>query len=176
MRHHEVVRVTFTLTGFAYTCALVLAGVFLVGGASKLAWRQETRAAFVELGLPHPELVARVLPFVELALGVTLIALPVAGGAAALVMMAVFSTVLVRLLRRGVDAPCGCIGSPRDSAPLSRRSLLRNAGLAALAVMALFAVPTLPSAAEIAVTAVGVTVGSMAIANLRLPSRLSNRV
>jgi hypothetical protein len=166
--------VTFTLSGFAYCCALVLAGVFLVSGAGKLAWRDETRIGFEQLGLPRPRLVAAVLPVVELVLAIGLIALPTVGAAAALLLIGGFTAFLIRLLRQGVDAPCGCIGSPHGSTPVSRRALLRNAGLAALAVSALFAVPTLPSAPEIALTVALVAAG-WTLVTLRLPAGVPGR-
>lgn len=165
---------TFTLSGFAYTCALVLAGVFLTSGAGKLAWRDETRAGFEHLGLPRPRLVAAVLPFVELALAVTLVAFPVLGGAASFVMIGGFTAFLVRLLRQGVDAPCGCIGSPKSTAPVSRRAVARNAGLAGLAVVSLFATPNLPSAPEIALTA-ALVAGGWALLNVGASSRAVNQ-
>jgi hypothetical protein len=162
---------TFTLAGFGYSCALVLAFVLLVSGAAKLAWRRETRDNFAAIGLPRPDLVAAVLPFVELGLALLLFAFPPIGGVLSLVVLAAFTATLARLLRRGVDAPCGCVGSPRRAAPLSWRSLLRNGALALLAVAALFAEPTWPSAPEIAATALLVAAGWVGLNLLKPRSR-----
>jgi hypothetical protein len=161
--------VTFSLAGFGYACAVVLAAVFLVSGAAKLAWPAVTRANFARLGLPRPAALAIVVPAGELVAAILLLAFPVAGGLWSLAMLAVFSAALARLLRRGVDQPCGCLGSPRDTTPLSWRSLVRNAALALLAVAALFAEPGLPTAPEIAVTAVVVAGGWAALVALRPP-------
>jgi hypothetical protein len=152
-----------TMGGFGYACAVVLAGVFMAGGAAKLAWRRETRANFTQLGLPRPDVLAVGVPIVELVLAVLLLAFPVVGGVLSLLALAVFTAVLAHLLRGGTRAPCGCIGSPRDATPLSGRAIVRNGGLAALAVAALCAEPNLPSAPEIALTAFVVAAGWIAI-------------
>jgi hypothetical protein len=49
----------------------------------------------------------------------------------AFVALTLFSVVVLRALRRGVDTSCNCFGS--DGAPLSWRHVARNATLAALA-------------------------------------------
>jgi hypothetical protein len=158
---------TFSLAGFGYACALVLAGVFLVSGAAKLAWPTETRANFDRLGLPRPGVLAVAVPVAELLAALLLFAFPPVGAIWTLVMLAAFSAELAVLLLRGVDEPCGCLGSPRDTTPLTWRALVRNGALALLACAALFAEPGLPSAPEIAVTALAVGAGWIALAVLR---------
>lgn len=145
---------TFTIDGFAYCGAVVLGAVFLVAAAGKFAWPADTRANFARLGLPAPGVLAVAVPAAELVAAVLLFAYPVAGGAWSLVLLAAFTGALVRSLRRGVDAPCGCLGSPRATTPLTWRSVVRNAGLASLAALALLGEPGLPTAPEMAACAV----------------------
>lgn len=153
---------TFTLDGFAYCCALVLGAIFVVSAGGKLAWPADTRANFARLGLPAPAALAVAVPVAELVAGILLFAYPVAGGALALVLLGAFTAALVQLLRRGVDAPCGCLGSPRATVPLTWRSVVRNGGLAALALAALLATPNLPSAPEMAAVAIVVVAAWLA--------------
>jgi hypothetical protein len=162
--------VTLTLAGVGYAAALALAAVFFVAGVAKLAWRPITVDTFRQLGLPRPEIVAVVVPLVEVALAVALVAFPFVGGVASLCTLAAFNALLYRRVRQGSEAPCGCIGRPTDRAPVSARELARNGGLAMLAVGAIVAEPTLPSAAEIAVVAVAVALGWAALRRFaRLP-------
>ncbi len=166
--------VTLTLGGVGYAAALVLAAVFLVAGVAKLAWRPITVDNFRRLGLPRPEVTATVVPLVEVLLAVTLVAFPVAGGAATLVTLTAFNVLLYRRVREGSDAPCGCIGRPTDQRPVSGRELVRNAGLGLLAVAALLAEPAWPSVAELAVVGVAFLAGwGMLRLTARTPTRVS---
>ncbi|HUQ63018.1 MAG TPA: MauE/DoxX family redox-associated membrane protein [Acidimicrobiales bacterium] len=124
--------------GFGYVCALVLAAVFVRAAVVKLARPGETDAGFAALHLPAARMLARIVPVVELALSVTLIVVPRAGGGAALVLLAGFTAVLVRAIASGVTAPCNCFGAARRT-PISRVDIIRNVVLAGLAVAALFA-------------------------------------
>lgn len=126
------------LIDLGMTAAGLLALTFAWAGAAKLGRPAETAAGFADLGLARPGALARAVPLVELALAVTLLAAPAAGGAAALVLLAGFSAVLVGALRRGVAVPCACFGRA-GSPPLSGFDLARNALLAALAGVALTA-------------------------------------
>lgn len=141
------------IDGFAYACAVLLAAVFVVAGAAKLARPAETVAGFSALGLPAARVLGRAVPLAELAVAVTLLALPAAGGASALVLLTVFTAVLVRAIRSGTTAPCNCFGAAAAT-PVSGADVARNAALAALAVAALDAggpvVPSLPAAGLLA--------------------------
>lgn len=145
--------------GMAAACVLAL--TFAWAGAAKLGRRAETAAGFAELGLGRPELLGRVVPMVELALAVALLAAPAAGAAVTLVLLAGFTTVLVRALRRGVEVRCACFGQA-GGPPLSWVDLVRNGLLGALAVLALGAglEPRVP--ASVATAAVVLTAASSA--------------
>lgn len=119
--------------------ASVLVGlVFVVAGASKLAagprWSTNAR----DLGAPG--LVIPVIPWIELAIGAGLVAqlaVPVPA-IAALVMLAGFSMLLVVRIRAGERPACACFGA-WSASPIGWRHLARNAVLAMLAVLALWA-------------------------------------
>jgi hypothetical protein len=126
------------LADLGMAAAGVLAVTFAWAGASKLARPQGTAAGFADLGLSRPAVLAGAVPVVELALAVALFAAPAAGGAVALVLLAGFSGVLVRALRRGAEVRCACFGRA-GGPPLSWVELVRNGLLAALSVVALAA-------------------------------------
>lgn len=114
----------------------VLALVFVVAAVAKLLdlpnWRR-TMAAF---GL-SPSLAARtgsLLPVAELAVAVALVLPSTArwGGVAALVLLALFIAGISTSLARGRQPDCNCFGQ-LASAPISWRTLVRNAALAGLA-------------------------------------------
>lgn len=116
----------------------VLAVTFAWAGAAKLGRPGETATGFAELGLGRPQAFARGVPVVELALAVALLAAPAAGAAAALVLLAGFSAVLVRALLRGDEVRCACFGRAAGP-PLSWAELVRNGLLAGLAMLAVAA-------------------------------------
>jgi hypothetical protein len=142
------------LRDLGMSAAALLALTFAWAGAAKLGRQAETAAGFGELGLGRPGALARAVPLVELTLAVALLAAPAGGAAAALVLLACFSAVLVRALRRGLEVRCACFGRA-SGPPLSAAELVRNGLLAALAVLALTAgveprVPGLVPAAAVA--------------------------
>lgn len=119
--------------------AFVVGAVFVVAGASKVAagarWPLEARA----LGVPTMgalAVVASIVPWWELIIGASL----AAGlfrpwpAIAAVVTLAVFSVLLMRVLRRGEHPPCACFGA-WSAAPLGWRHVARNAGLIGGAVL-----------------------------------------
>jgi uncharacterized membrane protein YphA (DoxX/SURF4 family) len=77
--------------------------------------------------------VARVLPWVELALGIALIAglWPRLVTSAATGLLGVFFAVMVRAFRQGQEISCGCFGMGE---PISGRTLLRDGALLALSL------------------------------------------
>jgi len=115
--------------------AVALGVVFIASGALKLRdpnWPSAARS----LGTPQP-IIPSVAPF-ELILG----ALLVSGLAQrqfailAFVTLAVFTLLLVRILRSGEDAPaCACFGS-LSAKPIGIQSIIRNEALMVVAVMA----------------------------------------
>lgn len=149
--------------------ALVLAAVFVWAAAAKLARRDQTAASFDALRVPASGVLARLVPLVELLLAVGLIALPPVGGAAALVLLAAFSAVILRAIVSGVRPPCSCFGSGRTD-PVSGVDVLRNILLAGLATAAIFTPePAVPKTSEGA-AALGVClVGAGIVAAARGP-------
>jgi len=120
---------------WGWAAAIALGTVLLLSGALKVVGRPVWREQAAALGVPRA--VAKVVPFVELALGALLVVdvwRPAAAIVAGLLLIG-FTVFLVRLLRRGNRAPCACFGS------LSRQELgwsavVRNLVLIALAIVA----------------------------------------
>lgn len=108
----------------------VLAAVFLWAATAKLVRRPDMTA----LGLPS--WTATAVAAVEVVLAVALVGAPVAGGIAALALLAGFTTFLVR--RVGTGTGCGCFGGAAAK-PVSSQDLVRNALLLVLAGVAAFA-------------------------------------
>ena len=121
-----------------YLCALVLAAVFVWAAAAKLARPKGTAAGFSALGLPAAHALAWAVPAAELVTAVLLVAVPRVGGLIALTVLAVFTAVLARALRRGAAVGCPCFGAI-STKPVSWRGVMRNLALAVLAAAALWA-------------------------------------
>ena len=121
---------------------LLLASVFLLAGLAKLGDLAGSRQAVTAFGVP--ERLARpmgtVLPFIELAAGMALIPSATArfGALLALALLVVFAGAIALALANGREPDCHCFGQLR-SAPASWRTLLRDAGLAAVAAFVLAA-------------------------------------
>jgi peroxiredoxin len=119
---------------------LALAAVFAAAGLGKLTDRAGTRKAVGEFGAPEWLVapLALVLPIAELATGIALLltSTRVAGAVAALSLLAVFSAAVGVNLVRGRKPDCHCFGQ-LHSAPASWKTLVRNALLSGLAVVAL---------------------------------------
>jgi uncharacterized membrane protein YphA (DoxX/SURF4 family) len=131
--------------GFGYVCGLVLAVVFIRAGAAKLARRDQTEESFAALRLPAARHLTLIVPLLELAVAVALLAAPPIGGVAALVILVLFTAVIVRAIASGVSASCNCFGAAR-SEPVSMHDVIRNVVLGGLATAAVFApAPTMPS-------------------------------
>ncbi|MEY2567031.1 MAG: hypothetical protein QOE35_1560 [Actinomycetota bacterium] len=112
---------------------VVVGLVLLLAGALKT--RDETwPASAAGFGLPRPA--ARVLPWLEVALGALLVAQ--AGGRwtsmAATALLAGFTAAIAAHVARHDDVPCACFGA-LSSAPVSGRTIVRNAVLVALAAV-----------------------------------------
>jgi thiol-disulfide isomerase/thioredoxin/uncharacterized membrane protein YphA (DoxX/SURF4 family) len=119
---------------------LVLAAVFLAAGVGKLFDLAGSRRAVQDFGIPERAagIVGTLLPIAELITGVALIFKPTArwGALAALLLLAAFVAGIGMALARGEQPDCHCFGQIH-SAPASRLTLVRNAALAALAVVIL---------------------------------------
>ncbi|MCX6519311.1 MAG: DoxX family membrane protein [Actinobacteria bacterium] len=118
-----------------FIAEMALGIVFVVAGASKVARGREWPVQAAELGAPRP--VALVVPWWEMTVGALLVAglgSPWAA-IAALVTLIGFTAAIVVQLRRGRHPQCACFGA-WSTAPLGGRHVARNAGFAALAVLA----------------------------------------
>lgn len=131
----------------SYALAIGLAVVFAWAGVAKLRAPRPTARAFAALGVPV--VLARVVPFVELALALALVVAPISALAAVALLVA-FTFVL---LRADDGVRCACFGSA-SADPVSWVQILRNGLLAGAAVIASGAKPAIPSLAAV-LTAAG---------------------
>src|ERR687889_813295 len=115
---------------------LLLAAVFMVAGAAKLADREGSRRALADFGVPSPlaSPLAVLLPLAELAVATALIPAATAwwGAAGALVLLLLFVAAIGANLARGRKAECHCFGQ-LHSEPAGWKTLVRNGVLAAVA-------------------------------------------
>ena len=115
---------------------LLLASVFMVAGAAKLADREGSRRALADFGVPTPlaSPLAVLLPLAELAVAAALIPASTAwwGAAGALVLLLLFVAAIGANLARGRKAECHCFGQ-LHSEPAGWKTLARNGVLAAVA-------------------------------------------
>jgi len=123
---------------------VALFGVFFTAGVTKLLDPPGSRAALTGFGLPdwavRPG--AWLLPLAELAIAAGLLVRPSARVAAvtALLLLAAFAAGIVRAMARGESPDCHCFGQIH-SEPVGARTLARNAGFAALALVIVVAGP-----------------------------------
>jgi peroxiredoxin len=118
-----------------FIARLLLAAVFVLAAAAKLADRATARRAFEDFGVPSPLTgwLSIAVPLVELAVAVSLVpnaTAQVAGGAA-LALLLLFSAAIALNLARGRKPDCACFGQVQ-SAPIGGTTLLRNGVLAAV--------------------------------------------
>lgn len=113
---------------------MLLAVVFATAAAGKLVDQAEVRQSLAEFGMPARSLpsLAILLPLAEVATAVSLLLASTArwGAIAALGLLLVFSTGIGAAMVRGRAADCHCFGQ-LSSGPAGRRTLIRNALLAA---------------------------------------------
>lgn len=114
----------------------LLAGVFVVAGAAKLADREGTRRAVANFGVPAPlaSPFAALLPLAELVVAAALIPAFTAwwGAVGALALLLLFCAGIAANLARGREPECRCFGQLRAE-PAGWKTLGRNGVLAALA-------------------------------------------
>lgn len=118
---------------------VMLGGVLLLAGVTKLADREAFPLAVAEYDVLPPGLVrpfAALLPFVELALGVLLLVglATAAAGALAVPLFLAFAFAIGVNLLRGRSFDCHCFGAVQSD-PIGFGSLLRSLGLAAVALV-----------------------------------------
>lgn len=120
----------------AWLLAACVGAVFLFAGVQKAmswsTWRSDASSQGVS------GIVAFAVPFIEVTLGVALIALPPTGEVLvmALVVMCLFTVHLVRQVLLEDTVPCGCFGSRRRRPP-EWRDVWRNMGLMTCLVVSL---------------------------------------
>lgn len=123
---------------------LLLAAVFLLAGLAKFADPKGASDALRDFGLPRAlaHLFALLLPLVELAVAAALV--PVAsawyGACGALALLVTFLIGIAIALARGRTPDCHCFGQVH-SAPIGKKTLIRNAVLAAVAAALVFLGP-----------------------------------
>jgi peroxiredoxin len=121
---------------------LLLAVVFVVAGAAKLADRAGSRKALADFGVPSSLAtpLATLLPLAELAVAAALIPAASAwwGALGALALLLLFVAGISINLARGRKPDCHCFGQ-LHSAPAGWRTLARNGALAAIAGFVLWA-------------------------------------
>lgn len=134
----------------------VIAVVLVASGVAKL--RHPDDDGWAQLGVPaalRRGWLMRLHPIGELALAAALLLGGVAGALAAWATVVLFTAYLVlvwRAWRTTPDASCACFGARR---PIGRRTVVRNAWLVIVAVIAAFAVPHAPAFGGIAALAAG---------------------
>jgi thiol-disulfide isomerase/thioredoxin len=128
------------MPALALIVRLVLAGVFLVAGGAKLIDLKGTRKAVVAFGVPERAAgaLAIALPLAELFIAGLLMPASTAryGSLGVLVLLAIIGAAILSNLARGRAPECHCFGQ-LHSAPVSWRTLARNAVLVAVAAFAL---------------------------------------
>lgn len=123
------------MTGIASTMAFALALVFAVAATSKALNPKATSREFSQLKVPAPQLVARMIPVVELATVAGLLLRPRYGAVVAVILLVSFTVVIAASLHAGRSVSCGCLGALSQE-PISHLTVVRNVGLIAMAVAA----------------------------------------
>lgn len=145
---------------------LALAAVFAAAGAAKLADLRGSRAALTSFGVPQPAAVwlGVLLPLAELAVAGALVPAASAryAAAAGLALLVVFAGGIGWALLRGRTPDCHCFGR-LHSAPVSWKTLARNAGLAVLAALLLVHPAENPGVLDLVALAVGAVVVGQAV-------------
>jgi uncharacterized membrane protein YphA (DoxX/SURF4 family) len=154
----------------------LLAGVFAVAGAAKLADLPGSRAALTGFEVPKALVPAGAvaLPLAELGAAVLLMVGPTAqiGAALAVLLLSAFVVGVERALRQGSAPECHCFGQ-LHSKPAGRETTVRNAVLALPALFVVVAGPgpgLISWADDLGATSVALVATSMASGLLGLAS------
>jgi hypothetical protein len=123
---------------------LLLAAVFAVAGASKLAVRDALRVTLTDFRLPPRAAAAGAILLPPLELAAAALLMPAAtarwGAGGAMVLLLAFCAALGTALARGERPDCGCFGRLRAT-PIGAGTLVRNGALAGGAALVLVAGP-----------------------------------
>lgn len=126
------------MDSFLVGAQLLLAVIFVTAGVAKLLDQQGSRVALAGFGVPEPVVrpAGLLLPLAEIATAVLLVLHETArwGGVAALALLLAFVAGIASAMAQGRAPDCHCFGQIH-SAPAGRGTLIRNAVLAALAVV-----------------------------------------
>ncbi|MGN7861595.1 MauE/DoxX family redox-associated membrane protein [Microbacterium sp. 22303] len=157
----------FLLPATALASTLILVGVLVVSAIAKFRTPDDA-AGWEALGIPaalRQDWLIRLHPIAELVLAAALLLLGgVLGIAAAIVAVLLFAAYLAmvwRARRQTPDASCACFGERR---PITGRTLLRNAWLVLLAVLAAVTIGALPLWGGVATLAVALWPWTLALA------------
>jgi uncharacterized membrane protein YphA (DoxX/SURF4 family) len=135
-----------TAAGLATCCALCVAAVLARAGEAKLRRRAATETAFSAMGIPSSRLMSWLVPAIEVAVAVCLVAAPWLGGILAAGLLAAFTVLLPAWSFPDGTLRCPCFGKPEQVQPFAV-AVLRNASLLAAAVVSTatprLAIPTL---------------------------------
>jgi hypothetical protein len=121
------------LTTISSAALVVLIVAFAVAAVTKAASPATVRRAVRDLGAPRWS--AAFLVPAEISIVALLILAPVAGSLAAAICLAVFTILLVRIVRSGRSVSCGCFGS-RSVSAVTWTTVARNLGLLVLCLVA----------------------------------------
>jgi peroxiredoxin/uncharacterized membrane protein YphA (DoxX/SURF4 family) len=167
------------MDSFLVGAQLLLAVVFVTAGVGKLLDQQGSRVALAGFGVPEPVVrpAGLLLPLAEIAAAVLLVLHDTArwGGVAALALLIAFVAGIASAMAQGRAPDCHCFGQIH-SAPAGRGTLIRNALLAALAVVVVARGPApaidgwvaARSAAELVAIGLGVISAVLAGTSVRL--------
>ena len=128
---------------FVWMARLAVAGIFLVACIAKIRDPEAFALATLRYRILPGEfvnLVAIVLPWIELTCGLAVLAAPArlraAGAFLVAGMLAVFTVAISLNLLRGIEASCGCFSTRADAAVSDGWNLVRNGALIWLALAA----------------------------------------
>lgn len=136
------------MIGLSSILAVAVALTLVTAAVAKIRQPIRTAQDFAALGLPIPRFLARCVPAVEIAVAMALLVIPGWGAVAAFGLLALFTALLVSLVRSGQSIACSCFGAVSDE-PVSWVEVARNVVLlgAAAAIVPLdrLAPPSFPA-------------------------------
>ncbi len=119
-----------------FVSALLLAVVFVWAAGAKVTDRRNVLSDFATMGLPAPAVALVAVVGAELATAGLLVVRPRWGAVMSIVLLAVFTMALLRLMASGREVRCGCFGANHRE-PISMVEVVRNLALVCLAALAL---------------------------------------
>lgn len=127
----------FNLDNILILTRLLLAGLFLVSGITKLSNRQSFYETLINFGIPKKthKALGLFLPWIEITLAIFLL-LPYTvwvGGVISLILIAIFTILISYNLIKKKYPACNCFGV--DNKPINAFTLLRNIGLIACSLL-----------------------------------------